>query len=281
MSLTSDEWHRRFTQQALWTSDLRRYIFDQINITKNQRILEVGCGTGAQTLALAFATGGAIVATDLVSAFLSRLRETASETGLGPRIRIIAADMGRLPFADGSFDLIWSEGAAYVLGFDNALSQWRSLVRPGGYLVVSELCWFRSDPPAEIRDFWESHYPAMRDVEANLAAVSNAGWICVGHFHLPPFPLVDEAADFKGRGVVAGQVPEEKIQGKAGVDDVFHHQHMAVLDGQFHVFGYMHFSGGFGAGAVAHEADKVHFHGKLQGPGQIRHKYEGPFEDAH
>lgn len=148
-------------------------------------ILDVGCGTGAQTLVLASATDGGIVATDLIGALLSQLRKRASEMGLGPRIRTVAADMGRPPFADSSFDLIWSEGAAYVMGFDNALREWRSLGKPGAYLVVSELSWFRSYPPAEIRDFWESNYPVMRDVDANLAAAREAGWTCLGHFHLP------------------------------------------------------------------------------------------------
>lgn len=148
-------------------------------------VLDVGCATGAQTLVLASATDGGIFATDLIGAFLSQLRERASDTGLGPRIRTVAADMSRLPFGDGSFDLIWSEGAAYSMGFDNALSQWRPLAKPGGYLVLSELSWFRPDSPAELRDFWKDNYPAMRDVEANLSAARQAGWKCVGHFHLP------------------------------------------------------------------------------------------------
>jgi SAM-dependent methyltransferase len=148
-------------------------------------ILDVGCGTGTQTLVLASATAGGIVATDLIGAFLSQLRDRVSGTALGPRIRTVAADMHRLPFADSSFDLVWSEGAVYIMGFDNALREWQSLAKPGGYLVVSELSWFRSDPPAEIRDFWAGNYPAMRDVDGNLAAAREAGWRCVGHFPLP------------------------------------------------------------------------------------------------
>ena len=77
--------------------------------------------------------------------------------------------MNDLPFPDGRFDLIWSEGAVYIMGFDKALVKWRPLAKPGGYLVVSELSWFRPDPPAEIRDFWGHHYPAMRSVDGNLA----------------------------------------------------------------------------------------------------------------
>jgi SAM-dependent methyltransferase len=148
-------------------------------------ILDIGCGTGASSLVLASVTDGRMVATDVFTAFLGQLRVRAAAMGLARRIRTVAADMQRLPFADGSFDLIWSEGAAYVMGFDAALAAWRPLVRVHGYLVVSELSWFRPDPPAEVRGFWEVHYPAIRRVEDSLAAAETAGWTHIGGFHLP------------------------------------------------------------------------------------------------
>ncbi|PWB70350.1 MAG: hypothetical protein C3F07_17075 [Anaerolineales bacterium] len=40
-------WHSRYTQQAKWTRDLRAYIFNKIKLDQAQRVLEVGCGTGA------------------------------------------------------------------------------------------------------------------------------------------------------------------------------------------------------------------------------------------
>ena len=148
-------------------------------------ILDVGCGTGAQTLVLAAATAGRITATDLIGPFLAQLEQRAAEMGLDQRIQTLVADMNDLPFPDGRFDLIWSEGAVYIMGFDNALVKWRPLAKPGGYLVVSELSWFRPDPPAEIRDFWGRHYPAMGSVDEHLAAARSAGWTPVGNYPLP------------------------------------------------------------------------------------------------
>ncbi len=104
---------------------------------------------------------------------------------LDQRIQTLVADMNDLPFPDDRFDLIWSEGAVYIMGFDNELAKWRPLAKPGGYLVVSELSWFRPDPFAEIRDFWGHHYPAMRTVDEHLAAARSAGWRPVGNYHLP------------------------------------------------------------------------------------------------
>lgn len=148
-------------------------------------VLDVGCGAGAQSLVLAASTQARITATDLIAAFLGQLRARAAAMGLGGRIQTVVADMAGLPFADGSFDLVWSEGAAYSIGFDAALAAWRCLARPGGYLVVSELSWFRPDPPEEIAVFWSRHYPGIRSIEANIAAARGAGFACVGSLRLP------------------------------------------------------------------------------------------------
>ncbi|MGE5484827.1 MAG: hypothetical protein ACM3X4_07420 [Ignavibacteriales bacterium] len=47
--------------------------------------------------------------------------------------------MLQLSFPPESFDLIWSEGAIYIMGFGNGLTAWKPLLRRGGYVVVSEL----------------------------------------------------------------------------------------------------------------------------------------------
>lgn len=148
-------------------------------------ILDIGCGTGAQTLTLAQHTDGTITATDLVPGLLERVAERAAASGLGYRVTTQVADMASLPFADGSFDLLWSEGALYILGFDTGLVAWRRLLRPSGYLVVTEASWFRDDAPPELSEFWAEGYPGMRSVEANAAAAKAAGWEVLATFPLP------------------------------------------------------------------------------------------------
>jgi ubiquinone/menaquinone biosynthesis C-methylase UbiE len=130
MSLTSDEWHRRFTQQALWTSELRRYIFNQINISENQRILEVGCGTGA-TLTQLPSTTMFKVGLDINDQFISlamRSDRTAS---------FIQGDGHSLPCLTRSFDLtlchfllLWITNPVQVV------SEMARVTRPGGTVIA-------------------------------------------------------------------------------------------------------------------------------------------------
>lgn len=150
-------------------------------------VLDLGCGAGAATLVLARALGpgATVTAVDLFPVFLDELGARAAAAGLDRRVRTVAADMAALPFADGAFDLVWSEGAVYHLGFDAGLAGWRRLLRPGGWLAVTELSWIAADPPAEARGWWAAEYPAMRSVEENLAAAQALGFQVGGHFVLP------------------------------------------------------------------------------------------------
>lgn len=51
-SLSRDVWHQRYLEQAQWTSHIRQHIFKKINPHLNERILEIGSGTGAVISAL-------------------------------------------------------------------------------------------------------------------------------------------------------------------------------------------------------------------------------------
>ena len=148
-------------------------------------ILDVGCGPGMQTVALAGATSGTLTAVDFHEPFLDQLRQRADEAGVRERINVMRGDMADLPFGRDSFDLIWSEGAAYIMGISEAFTAWREFLRPRGYIVVTELTWLVPDPPAEVFDFFTAQYPGVRDVAGNLARIRAAGYEIVGHFTLP------------------------------------------------------------------------------------------------
>lgn len=148
-------------------------------------VLDIGCGPGMQTLVLARALDASIVAVDTNREYLKELKGRADAAGLGARIEIVSEDMQTLPFREHSFDLIWSEGAAYNMGFENALRSWKKLLKARGYIAVSELIWLRADPPGTVADFFRSEYPAMTDVATNLATIRSSGYEPVNQFTLP------------------------------------------------------------------------------------------------
>lgn len=155
------------------------------------RILDIGCGPGRQSLVLARTSGGHVTAVDLHEPFLDQVREAAAAEGLGDRVTAVRADMRALPFEAASFDVVWSEGAVFIMGVAAALASWRRLLRPGGCLVFSEIVWTGKERPAVVADVLAG-YPAMTDVEGNLRLIAEAGYELVGRFTVPESGWWDE-----------------------------------------------------------------------------------------
>lgn len=149
------------------------------------RILEIGCGSGVTSVELAQISGGHVTATDIHQPYLDEVNRKARALGIGEQVTTVRADMADLPFDPESFDLIWSEGAAYIMGLEKALAHWKRFLTPGGYLVVSEAVIHRDDPPEELRTFWAEGYPDVRTVEENLTGIKKLGYEVLGHFPLP------------------------------------------------------------------------------------------------
>jgi SAM-dependent methyltransferase len=163
------------------------------------RILDVGCGPGAQSLELAELSDGSVLAVDLHEPYLERLDAEAERRGLAERIETRCADMRALDLEPGSFDLVWSEGAIYNMGFRAGLEAWRPWLTASGYLAVSEATWLTDDPPEPARAFWAEGYLAMQGVHANLVDLREAGFEPRAHFTLPPECWYDYYAHLEAR----------------------------------------------------------------------------------
>ena len=150
------------------------------------RIADIGCGTGATTRLLARDLDAHVTAVDMLPPFLAVLEAAATAAGLSARIEPLAADMADLPFADGSFDAIWSEGAVYNIGFARGVAAWRRFLRPGGVLAVSDLTWLTTDRPAALTDHWMAEYPEVDTAGAKMAVLERARYTPLGYFPLPP-----------------------------------------------------------------------------------------------
>jgi cyclopropane fatty-acyl-phospholipid synthase-like methyltransferase len=151
----------------------------------SRRILDLGCGTGAQTMVLARETNASILAVDTHRPFLDTLAARAAAEGLDRRIRTACASMADLDVEPGSVDVIWAEGAIYLVGFDAALAQWRGWLAPGGVVACSELCWLTDAPSVRAREFWCAAYPGVRGSAENVAAAERLEYECVEQFVLP------------------------------------------------------------------------------------------------
>jgi ubiquinone/menaquinone biosynthesis C-methylase UbiE len=158
---------------------------------KNLEIADIGCGTGEQTLTLASNLDGKITAVDLFPEFLEILSTRAREKSLNKRITTMEASMENLPFSDKQFDLIWSEGAIYIMGFEKGIAQWNRHLKSGGILAVSDITWITDNRPQELEQFWEKECPEIGTVSAKLDILQNQGFETIAHFILPEDCWID------------------------------------------------------------------------------------------
>jgi len=175
------------------------------SLPDNACILDIGCGRGAQTRDLAALTQGTITATDNYQPFLDAITARAAHEGMGMRIKTRCASMDNLPFKEGKFDLIWSEGAIYLIGFENGLSSWRSFSKKGGYIVVSDIAWFLKNPPHELIQFWKDENCIVNSEEEKKEQIDRTGLTLIATFRLPEsgwwehyyLPLLGRVAELK------------------------------------------------------------------------------------
>lgn len=137
-------------------------------------IVDAGCGTGRQTMVLAKELGTLVNAVDSYEPFLNDLTRRSKEARIEHLIQTHCMDMKEIPGVFQHIDLLWSEGAAYNIGFSNALTTWASAINPDGFAVVSEMSWLREEVPNAVREFFLSGYPDMQSIQQNIAIAENA-----------------------------------------------------------------------------------------------------------
>lgn len=177
-------------------------------LTPDSRIADIGCGTGGQTRVLAQHAPGRITGLDLFPDFIHRFNAKAQAEGLADRVQGVVGSMEALPFAEDELDLIWSEGAIYNIGFERGLREWRRFLKPGGYLAVSEACWFSEQRPDEIEGFWVDAYPEIDTLASKLrqAQASSAGRLSAGK-HVHPAGILLDRSLLHAAGIASAAVP--------------------------------------------------------------------------
>jgi ubiquinone/menaquinone biosynthesis C-methylase UbiE len=147
------------------------------------KIADIGCGTGAQSIFLAKETNFQIIAVDFLQPFLDELNRKANILKLD--IKTIHASMDNLPFSEQTFDLIWSEGAIYNIGFNKGINYWKKYLKQNGYLAITEMSWLTDSRPNEVENYWQKMYSGIDTIENKLKQLENSGYKIIDNFILP------------------------------------------------------------------------------------------------
>jgi len=161
------------------------------NLPSEPFILDIGCGHGVQTLELARISKGKIIALDNYQPFLDVLMQNTKEAGFDSRIITKNQSMLEMDFKNSTFDIIWSEGAIFVMGFRNALKKCNQLLKNKGYFVVSEAVLLLPNLPKPLKEFWDKMYPDIKDIKSNISMIEDEGFNVLSHFTLPKSCWVD------------------------------------------------------------------------------------------
>lgn len=195
-------------------------------LNEKTKILDIGCGSGGQTITLAKNTAAQITAVDMFPQFLETLMKNAKENNLINRIVAKEMLMESLTFKEKSFDVIWSEGAIYNIGFEKGLSLWKKYLKDNGYIAVSEISWLTGTRPDEIEQYWVNAYQEIDTIENKLAVIDKCGYEIVSHFALDDKcwidnyyqPLIENSEAFLKKYYYEDEVKDFLEQGKIEAD---------------------------------------------------------------
>jgi demethylmenaquinone methyltransferase/2-methoxy-6-polyprenyl-1,4-benzoquinol methylase len=117
----------------VWNEDMRAEALDRLGLEPEDRVLDVGCGTG-------FGTAGLLQETDSVHGLdqsIHQLRRAWAKLGKHDPVSFTLGDAERLPYADDAFDAVWSSGSIeYWPDPVATLEECARVTRPGGTVLV-------------------------------------------------------------------------------------------------------------------------------------------------
>jgi ubiquinone/menaquinone biosynthesis C-methylase UbiE len=122
-------WHSRYLQQANWTRDLRTYLFEKAGLRRAERVLEVGCGTGAVLADIS--ARASLHGLNLDPGALAECRIHA------PAVDLTTGDALSLPYQDAAFDITYCHFLLlWVIDPSQALREMKRVTKPNGSILA-------------------------------------------------------------------------------------------------------------------------------------------------
>ncbi|OKK02991.1 class I SAM-dependent methyltransferase [Streptomyces sp. CB02400] len=165
-------YHRRADDTVAWGARVNPVLAETAVTLAPGAALDLGCGTGGDTLWLA-RRGWRVTAVDISPTAVERVADHARAQGLGEPVTTQRHDLART-FPAGKFDLISAQyfHTPYELPRDSILRAAARALRPGGRLLVVD---HGSIAPWSWNQDQDTHFPTSDEVYAGLALPSS-GW---------------------------------------------------------------------------------------------------------
>jgi cyclopropane fatty-acyl-phospholipid synthase-like methyltransferase len=134
-----ETWGEEFGQSGWTTAAEQDRFIALLGLQTDQKLLDVGCGSGGPALRFAVRTGVLVHGIDVHCDGIGAARRQAEERQLSDRVQFDVCDAReRLPFDDGAFDAVMSiDAISHMPRRAHVLTQWARVIKPGGKLLFT------------------------------------------------------------------------------------------------------------------------------------------------
>ena len=121
--------------------DLIEEVLKWSEIQQAEKILDVGCGIGGSSLYLAQKYNATATGITLSPVQAARAKERSAIAQMSEKTDFLVADALQMPFADNSFDLVWSmESGEHMADKEQFLRECYRVLKPGGTFLMATWC---------------------------------------------------------------------------------------------------------------------------------------------
>jgi ubiquinone/menaquinone biosynthesis C-methylase UbiE len=175
---------------------------DGVDLPSGAPVLEIGCGPGVITTAMA-RKGFTVWAIDCLQEMVERTRAMTHRAGVGSRVFAQVGQIDNVPFADATFELVVLIGVSeWLVALTQPLREIVRILKPGGHLIISaDNNW----PLHQILDPVVN--PALKPMKRRIGQIlRSAGWRTLRpRFHAYSLREFDDELAKAGFEKIAGQ----------------------------------------------------------------------------